>query len=58
MNSFIYALIDLELSKMTLRDLGQPANICYQQHQFLIRGLGDMSSDGRTDRHNGDSIGA
>jgi hypothetical protein len=38
---------------MTLRDLGPQApvwrNICYQQHQFLLRGLGDMSSDGQTD---------
>jgi hypothetical protein len=37
---------------MTLKDLGPQAlvsrNICYQQYQFLMRGLGDMSSDGRT----------
>jgi hypothetical protein len=46
------ALHDLELSKMTLRDIDPQAfvsrNICYQQHQFLIKGLGDMSLDGRT----------
>jgi hypothetical protein len=45
---------------MTLRDLGSQAlvsrNICHLQHQFLMRGLGDMSSDGRTDRHNGNSM--
>jgi hypothetical protein len=44
---------------MALRDLGPQAlvsrNICYQQHQFLIRSLEDMSSDGRKDRHNSDS---
>jgi hypothetical protein len=49
----LYALSDLELSNMTLRNLGPQAlvlkNICYEQHQFLMRGLGDMSSDGQTD---------
>jgi hypothetical protein len=54
-------LSNLELSKMTLRYLGPQAivsrNICYQQHQFLKRGLGDMSlADGWTDGHNGDSM--
>jgi hypothetical protein len=38
---------------MTLSDLGPQTlvsrNICYQQHQFLMRGLRDMSSDRRTD---------
>jgi hypothetical protein len=43
-----YAPSDLELSKMTLRDLVS-RNICYQQHQFLLRVLGDTSSDKRTD---------
>jgi hypothetical protein len=55
---------NLELSKMTLRDLDAQTlvtrNNCYQQHLFLMRGLGDMSSDGRTeeqmDRHNGNSM--
>jgi hypothetical protein len=41
---------------MTLKDLGPQAlvskNIYYQQHQFLMRGLGNMSSDG----HTGDSM--
>jgi hypothetical protein len=34
---------------MTLNDLGPQAlvwwNICYQQHQFMVRGLGEMSSN-------------
>jgi hypothetical protein len=38
---------------MTLRDLGPQAlvsrNICCQQYQVLMRGLGDMSLDGQTD---------
>jgi hypothetical protein len=45
LNSFRYSLGDLELSKMTLKYLGPQAlisrNICYQQHQFLMRGLGN-----------------
>jgi hypothetical protein len=49
----LYALSDLELSKVTLADLGPQflvsMNICDQQHLYLIRSLGDMSSDGRTD---------
>jgi hypothetical protein len=46
LGTFIYALSDYELSKLTLRDLGPQTlvskNNCYQQHQFLIRGFGDM----------------
>jgi hypothetical protein len=45
---------DLELTKMTLRDLGPEVlvlirNICY--HQLLIRDLRNMSKDG----HNSDN---
>jgi hypothetical protein len=51
LDSFKYAPSDLELSKMTLRDLHLQAlvsrYICYQ-HQFLTRGFGDISSDGQT----------
>jgi hypothetical protein len=58
------ALSDLQLSRVTLRDFGQQTlvsrNICYQRHQCLMRSLGDMSSDGRTERrtdgHNGDTM--
>jgi hypothetical protein len=46
---------------MTMRDLGPQAlvykrNTCYQQHQFLMKGLGDMSLDGQTDGHNGKNM--
>jgi hypothetical protein len=49
---------------MTLRDLGPQTlvsrSISYQQHQFLMRGLGDISSDIQTevqrDGHNGDGM--
>jgi hypothetical protein len=48
----LYALSDLKLSKMTLRDLGPQAlvsrSICYQQHKFRRYELGQM--DGRTQR--------
>jgi hypothetical protein len=64
LDSFICSLSDLELSKMTLRNLGPQAlvsrNICHQQHQFLMRGLEDMSLDscpkGQPSRLNGDSM--
>jgi hypothetical protein len=49
-----FNMLELELSKMTLSDLGPEAlvsrNICYQQHQFLIRGLEDMSLNGQNNR--------
>jgi hypothetical protein len=52
MNVAQSALSDLELSKMTMRDLGPQAlvsrNILHRQHHLLMRGLGDMSSDGQT----------
>ena len=56
----LYALSYIELSKMTLCDLGPQAlvwgNTCYPQNQFLMKSLGDMSSDEQTDGHNGDSM--
>jgi hypothetical protein len=47
----LYALSDLELYKMALRALDS-RNFCRQQHSFLMRGLGDIISDG----HDGDSM--
>jgi hypothetical protein len=47
-----YSLSDLELSKTAVLYLDPQAlvsrSIYYQQDQFLIRGLRDMNSEGRT----------
>jgi hypothetical protein len=55
LDSFTCFSTDPELSKMILRDFGEEAfvssNIHYQHHQFMMRGLGDMSSDGQTIGH-------
>ena len=54
--NFWIALSDLDLSKMTWRDLGPqvrvPRNICNKLHQCQRYELG--RTDGRTDRHDGD----
>jgi hypothetical protein len=47
-------MIDLALSKMAFKGLNlkvlDSRNIKYQLHEFLMGGLGDMSSDEWTDR--------